>query len=238
MAVDLDVVTRSPATLIREAVDFRLERVHTALPGRVESYDSATKLASVLPLVYHRMMLPDGGYFEEDYPVLLDVPVCWPESGGAGMQLPLAAGDFVTLVFSEQSFDQARDVGGPASPLTARRFNLADAMAIPGSFKATLDFGGDAGFGRANGAVRVDASGNVKLGSANPLNTAASAEKVLAQLQALLVVLNAVQADVVTLFAPLVANGAPPPTSTTALATYLGAGNPASVSAPKVRVDP
>ena len=130
-------MSRTPTLeeVLRAAVRDGLGTVHTAMPGRVESYDAATQKADVQPLVMNVVLADEGGAFAETLPVLTDVPVVFPRGGGFFLTLPLAPGDHVLLVFCERSIDKftAGD-GGVTDPIDARRHNLSDAVALPGFY--------------------------------------------------------------------------------------------------------
>jgi hypothetical protein len=56
-----------------------IAEIHTAIPGRIESYDAATCLANVKPLLKRRFTVDnaDGEIVQQDeeYPVIMAVPV-------------------------------------------------------------------------------------------------------------------------------------------------------------------
>lgn len=117
---------------IDESIDDRLLDVHTALPGRVESYDAATQLADVKPLI------PVNG---ETLPVIPKVPVCFPRTASTFIHLPLAKGDFVILLFPEQSIGAWRALrGAETSPGDLRRHSITSAYAIPCGFPDASKF--------------------------------------------------------------------------------------------------
>jgi hypothetical protein len=120
--------------LVREAIENRLLDLHTALPGRIESYDAAKQTAEVKPLVKRAAPKSDGGVVLEDLPVCPNVPVCWPGGGGYAIHLPLAAGDTVWLIFSEGATGQVRETGEVSPPGDLRRHSLGYAFAIPARF--------------------------------------------------------------------------------------------------------
>lgn len=115
---------------VRAVIDNRLADVHTALPGRIESYDHAQQRASVSPVLRKRYR--DGQ--EDNYPVITNVPVIWPRGGGGSITMPLQAGDGCLLVFSERSIERWANQGGTRQPGDPRWFDLSDAIAIPGLY--------------------------------------------------------------------------------------------------------
>ena len=99
--------TRSPdlAEVLRAAVFQGLADTHTAMPGRVEKYDSQRQKADVKPLLKRTVVNLDGTELSEELPVIPDVPVVFPRAGGFFISLPIKKGDFVLLVFCERSID-------------------------------------------------------------------------------------------------------------------------------------
>lgn len=127
-------MTRQADTL-RRVIDAALLDVHTALPGRVRSYDAATQTADVTLGARRVVPATDEDTTEdtaEDLPVLVAVPVVWPRGGGFRMHAPLASGDGVLVVFPESSIDRWLDSGDAADPALPTRHGIDGAIAIPG----------------------------------------------------------------------------------------------------------
>ncbi len=123
----------SPVTLtdaIKLAVQNNLNSIHTALPGSIISYDYTKQMASVQPLL--NKVWTDGT--ETPMPVLQNVPVIFPKSGGASLTFPVNAGDTCLLLFIERSTDLWKTQGGQVSPNDDRSFSLSDSVAIMGLF--------------------------------------------------------------------------------------------------------
>lgn len=127
-------MTRQADTLSR-VIDAALLDVHTALPGRVRSYDAATQRADVI-LGARRVVPAADEDTEEDtseeLPILVSVPVVWPTGGGYRLHAPLAAGDGVLVIFPESSIDRWLDSGDVADPALPTRHGIDGAIAIPG----------------------------------------------------------------------------------------------------------
>lgn len=127
-------MTRQADTLRRILEEFLLD-VHTALPGRVQSYDAASQTADVE--IGIRRVLPARDPDSDDdtseaYPILVGVPVAWPRGGGFRAHFPLAAGDGVLLVFPEGAIDRWLDSGDVSDPGLPTRHGIDGAVAIPG----------------------------------------------------------------------------------------------------------
>lgn len=125
-------MSRQPreAEVLRAVVQSFLEEVHVALPAKVKSYDKAKQVAQV-QITILRASKTRREVIHEDYPIIENVPVCWPEGGGYSIQLPLAAGDHVVLIFSEWSYAQWRTTGAVSKPGDLTRHDLSYPFAIP-----------------------------------------------------------------------------------------------------------
>lgn len=124
----------SDTEITRQAVISWLDNCHTALPGRVESYDAGKQSASVLPAVKRSLKRAEdagGGWAHRSYPVIPNVKVAWLAAGGCSLQMPLAKGDSVWLCFSESCWASYRLTGEVTAPGDERRFDLSYPIAIP-----------------------------------------------------------------------------------------------------------
>ena len=131
MAIDLAQSPNEVKTIIKGWMDSRVSKIHTAMPGRVVSYDPSTNRASVQP---------NGDYKSEDgrniqYPIIHNVPIHFPmgQGGTAGITFPINAGDGCLLVFSETQTDDFLG-GNKGDSEDSRRHSLNDAIAIPGVY--------------------------------------------------------------------------------------------------------
>lgn len=192
--------SRSPtlAELLQAAMTFRQERLHTSLPGRIETYDPATQTADVQPLIQRTLVASDGTELDpESLPILHDVPVAFPRGGGFYLTWPLQAGDLVHLIFVERSTDQYRASGGEETrPLDFRMHSLADAVAYPGFYPSGLALSDahpeNAVLGAESGAqIHVRPDGEVHLASNDAADYVALAGLVKDELEALQTKLNA-----------------------------------------------
>lgn len=113
---------------VRYAIISHLNNVHTALPAKIISYDSSKKKAKVQPTLNKRYA--NGQNIE--MPIINGVPVVFPSSSNFSMTWPLSANDYVLLVFSERSTAEWLNKGGLVTPQDPRKFDLSDAIAIPG----------------------------------------------------------------------------------------------------------
>jgi len=124
-------ITPTDAEILTEAIESKLLDVHTALPGVIQKYDATTQTADI-QIQLKRVLLNDNEELvSEDLPVLPNVPIAFPRSSNFFISFPLAAGDFVFVIFSELSLDVWRSKGSLCSPGDARRHSLTGGVAIP-----------------------------------------------------------------------------------------------------------
>lgn len=127
-------MTRSADALLAILAADR-DEIHTALPGRIRSYDASTQTADVT-LGARRVVRAADEDTDEDtseaYPILVAVPVVWPRGGGYRVHAPLAAGDGVLVIFPESSIDRWLDSGDAGDPAIPTRHGIDGAIAIPG----------------------------------------------------------------------------------------------------------
>jgi len=116
--------------VIENAILRAFEDVHTCMPGRIESYSFKTQKATVKPLL--KKVYLDGDVL--DLPVLGNVPVIFPRTKTSGITFPINKGDKCLLIFSERSLEQWYLSGDNIEPGDRRRYDLSDAIAIPGLF--------------------------------------------------------------------------------------------------------
>ena len=117
---------------VNDSVKKGLQSMHTCIPGTVTAFDPATCRASVKPTMLYRK--PDGTTIP--YPEISGVPVCFPQGAGQSVcfAFPVKAGDGCLILAAEQSLDYwmyQRETD------TKLRFDLTDAIIIPGLFLPT-----------------------------------------------------------------------------------------------------
>jgi hypothetical protein len=101
-------------------------------PARVVRWDAALQLVDAQPLTKNSYYDETGERKTEDWPVITNVPMCFPSSGGYGMTFPVAVGDMVLLMFADRSIDGLLANGSNVDPGEGRSHHLSDAIAIPG----------------------------------------------------------------------------------------------------------
>lgn len=127
--------------LVDTAISARLLDLHTAMPGKVKSYDASTHCADVVPVVKRARVVEDGSIAYDELPVIPNVKVGWIAAGGFELHLPLAPGDSVLLVFAEVDTQQWEVSGEVSQPLWLERHGLGAPIAYPFGRTATAATG-------------------------------------------------------------------------------------------------
>ena len=107
-----------------------LADVHTALPAKVVSYDHTKRKANCKPLI--KKAYRDGTQLS--LPIINNVPVVWLGTKKGMVHFPLEKDDGVLLIFSERPLDTWLTTDIEDVPKDGRKFDLTDAIAIPGLF--------------------------------------------------------------------------------------------------------
>ncbi len=136
------------------------------LPGRVESYDSATCRANVQVLILEPNETEAGGREMKRRPVIVDVPVGFAGAGGMRVKFPISKGDTVVLLFCARSTDRFKASGKEVDPDDDRHHDLSDAIALP--FDLSIPKSKNAG-----AFIEFTSSNLIKCGGDEPLVTRA-----------------------------------------------------------------
>lgn len=130
--MDLRERIDDPEEQIRAAIEQHMSRTWTSAMGRVVSYDAAKQTASIQLTVKSFVKGEDGKRKAIDIPVLQDVPVQFPGSGGQTMTFPVKAGDEVMVNFMSRASDAQQQSGGDQNPTDASVNSLSHPRAILG----------------------------------------------------------------------------------------------------------
>lgn len=197
--------TRDPslALLLRVALESNGRKMHTGLPGRVESFDPDKQVVDVQPLVQAYLPNEDGSMTAVTLPVLSSIPVQFLGGGGFRGTFPLAQGDTGWISFSEASLDAWQAKGGLIDPADDRRFHVSDAVFLPGLHADDKPWknvnSSDATWGKDDGSQVVATSDGLELGgnvNDRPTDMVALASLVKSELSSLREAVN----DFVTAF--------------------------------------
>ena len=113
--------------LIKAIVRAELAEMRVSVPGIVESFDSKNMTVTVQPAINSRIMGEN-----KKMPLLVDVPVAVPSSGGFHITFPISKGDECIVIFSDSTIDGWAVNGGTANQTEVRNHHLSDGMAIIG----------------------------------------------------------------------------------------------------------
>lgn len=136
--------TPSLADVIDEAIESHSLRLHTALPGVIKEWDSATQTASVKPAIQQSVRDLKGRHIFEDLPLIYDVPVMFPRTLAGYITFPITVGDTGLLIFPELDPGQWRYSDASAPPRSAgdqRRHDISGAVFVPGLYQNTYAIG-------------------------------------------------------------------------------------------------
>lgn len=117
---------------MRLTLDGRQSCMWTALPGIVKSVDFDAMTCEVQPTIQGTVEDESGAVQSVNLPLLVDVPICFPNSNGFMLTFPLASGDEVLVVMASRCIDAWWQSGGIQRPMEARMHDLSDGFAIPG----------------------------------------------------------------------------------------------------------
>lgn len=114
--------------IFEDFVDSILRKVHTTLPGQIETYNEDDKIAKVKILVRLRMV--DGEILS--IPPIENVPVIFPIVKGFSLEFPLEKGDGVEVRFCEEGLGAFLKGKTEVDGDSFARFALTDAICTPG----------------------------------------------------------------------------------------------------------
>lgn len=152
----------TPADAVRNSIFSVLNDVHTCLPGIVKSYDPSTNKATIQPAL-------NKAFFAGamPMPILENVPIMFPGGSSFNITFPVKPNDYVLLLFAERSIDLWLSVGGQVTPNDPRKFDLSDAIAIPGLQPFNSNFSGNNGndflISFAGSEIRIDSNGAIQI---------------------------------------------------------------------------
>lgn len=201
--------------MLLAAIDARMVEVHTSIPAVVTRYDPAKGLIDAAPQVKRAYQDEEGQRATAALPVIVNVPLIFPGSGGGGVTFPISVGDPVWLSFSEASIDEWKSNGGVVDPANSQRHGLAGAVAFPG----LRTFGSPVG-GVSTSATVIRADSSLQLGSSSAVQSVVKGTTYRAAEDTLLTALG-VFATAMGVATPAAAPAAA--ALNTAIVTFLGA---------------
>lgn len=120
--------------LLEATLEARQNELHVALPGRIDSYDTAKQRAHVTPLIKRQLTREDGTRVDELLPQIRNVPILQLRAGAFFVHVPVAAGDTCLIIVCERDISRWLQTGEVSNAPDARLHHLSQAVAIPGLF--------------------------------------------------------------------------------------------------------
>lgn len=124
--------TKTLDVIIMKAIDAYMMDVHTCLPASILSV-SGNNSVTVQPMLQRKYV--NGNLV--NLPAIQNVPVYVPRGNNYWIKLPIAQGDLGMILFSERSLDKwLKNAGNgvPLDPMDNRKFDLSDAIFLPGLY--------------------------------------------------------------------------------------------------------
>lgn len=124
-----------PEAALREAFDGLRAGIWTALPGIIQSFQSAADrppTAAVQPAIKIPVRNLDGTVASMALPLLVDCPVQFPSGGNCTLTFPVAPGDECLVVFASRCIDAWWQSGGVQEQAELRMHDLSDGFVLLG----------------------------------------------------------------------------------------------------------
>ncbi|PHS61061.1 MAG: hypothetical protein COB09_19120 [Thalassobium sp.] len=101
--------------------------------GTIESFDSATQLASIQISIDQVESVDTNGVKQiRQYPLLLECPVVTIFGGDSFINMPITVGDSCLVFFSDRQIDNWLSAGAGQAPTIGRVHDLSDGIALVG----------------------------------------------------------------------------------------------------------
>lgn len=145
-------------------INSQMERIHTMVPGKIESYNSSTKRAKVKILI--KLKTSDGE--DLSIPPIENVPVVFPTVKSFSLKFPLEKGDGCAIFFAETGIGNfLNGQGNEVSADDISRFSLTDAVAFVGLYGKNDPAGDSTIEITSAGDLNIDSKKNVNVNGDN-----------------------------------------------------------------------
>lgn len=124
--------TEDPEEAMLLALEGWQAGIWTALPGILDSFDTAKMTCVVQPTIMGVWRNPDGSTKRVTLPQCLDVPIFFPSGGGYTLTFPVKKDDEGLLVFSSRCIDAWWQNGKVQPAPELRMHDLSDGFFFPG----------------------------------------------------------------------------------------------------------
>lgn len=132
MGVQISEVYGSDDQLYQRLKNNIMFSTHVALPAVVQEVDRQAQTVSAQPTIRERIVQSDSQIQYVNYPLLINVPIVFPQVSGFRVTLPVTKGDECLVVFSDLAIDNWWQYGNVQNPVEQRRHDLSDGFAIFG----------------------------------------------------------------------------------------------------------
>jgi phage gp45-like len=164
------MTTQSNASLIKNLTKKISNNIRVAMPATIEEYDFTTQKASVQIDIQELF----DNETSIDYPVISDVPVMFPRSGGASFTMPVQRGDTCLVIFNDRDITKWLLGSSKEKPNSQRMHDLNDAVILMGltpfSTKSLAQNNTDILLTYDGSDIALKPGGQIDINSANSLN--------------------------------------------------------------------
>lgn len=130
----MDRRERSPSLQVSLLAAFKgmQSEIYTSLPCTIQSFDAGKRTVTAQPTIKAQVQNEDGSFQWVTMPLLVDVPVYFPEGGGVTLTFPIKSGDEALVVFANRCIDAWWQSGGIQLQADLRMHDLSDGFAFVG----------------------------------------------------------------------------------------------------------
>ncbi len=132
MAISISDIIGSEDERINRLLQAERFNTHVALPCVVQSFDHNKRTVECQPTIRERFIDENNRISYINYPVLINVPICFPQCTSGGITFPINRGDECIVLFQDGSIDNWLLKGNIQNPVEQRRHDLSDGIAIFG----------------------------------------------------------------------------------------------------------
>ena len=130
--MDRDQLYGDPEESWRIAFAGSQANIWTAMPGIVTAVNLSEMTCSVQPAIQGTLTDQNGVVTTHKLPLLIHVPIIFPQAGGFALTFPVAVNDEVLIVWANRCIDSWWQSSGIQLPIEARMHDISDGFCIPG----------------------------------------------------------------------------------------------------------
>ena len=135
-------------------------RLWTALPGIITAVDYTKFTVRVQPAIMGKTEDAEGVQTDVQLPMLVDVPVLFPNGGGWHLTCPIQVNDECLVVFASRCIDAWWQNGGVQKPMELRMNDLSDGFCILAPYSQPMASEVTGGFSNNSIIIRDDKKEN------------------------------------------------------------------------------